>query len=257
MFKALLRRIVAEEVERRLPEKEPLSLPAGYNPLDRVRGAVFHVVPVPFCGTLVWCKLRTLNATQVQACGDFGLIQEKLSKKEDAGAEDLIELRNAQESLIRATLVSPSFEEIERMIYDEDRVMASKLEEIADIERSAKETKDLTAEQRDEIETELDRLRLFTAFVLPEDTFGFLTSWALGVDVSDIKKIGREQLYRAAVLAVNGKDNPSDHLSGVFTDRDEEELNAAAWIVYNDYQAMKKVGKGEMRWIGGPNRNRR
>lgn len=250
MFKRIIERIVTREIDKRF-YVDPPAPPVGYNSLDKIRGAMFHWLPVPFSGSQVWCKVRTLNRTQMDASGAFGILNLKDNKAPTK--DDLIELRNSQEALIKATMLSPTFSEIEVMIFGEDGIMNDKKAQLAEIEKTAKESKELNSEERAKIDEEIYRLRMFTGFVLPEDTFGFLTSWALGVDVSDMKKITREQLYHASILAKNGNNSPSDNLSGVFSDRDKAELDSAAWTIYQEHQELNKIGKGrQMRWIGGP-----
>ena len=251
-WKQRIEKAVNDEIERRFGPDEKPGPPSGYNPLDRIRGAMYHWMPVPFAGDIVWCKLRTLNATQIESCGDIGLIR---SGGDDAAPPDkevIIELRNTQEALIKAALMSPTYEDIERMIYDEDHVIDEYRKELAELEAMVESANDMTPEQRDELNAEMYRLKLYTGFVLPEDTFAYLTSWILGIDVSDIKKITREQLYRAAIMAKNGSDNPSDHISGIFTDRDRGEIDRAAWSVFNEHKELESIGKGNLRWIGGP-----
>jgi hypothetical protein len=45
----------------------------------------------------------------------------------------------------------------------------------------------------------------------------------------------------AAILAENGKDNPSDHISGIFTDHNKSDIDKHAWSVYADYLKNKEV----------------
>jgi hypothetical protein len=96
-------------------------------------------------------------------------------------------------------------------------------------------------------------------FLLPDDFMATITAWAMGVDRTDIKKITRDILLEAALLAKNGGDNPSDHITGTFTDFQREDINKNAWIIYNEYQEEKKIEKNSknVRWIGGKRKKRR
>lgn len=242
---------MAAEIDRRFPPAGSASPPVGYHPLEVIRGALYHWVPVPFAGSVVWCKLRTLNRTQMEACGSFALVALG-EEKPDPDRADLIDMRNSQEALVKASLMEPTYEQLEELIYGEDHIMARNRAELDELEDMADKAEEMPSQERAEIDEEIHRLRLMTAFILPEDTFGFVTAWALGVDVSDIKKLSRDQLYSAAVLANSGKDNPSDHLSGIFTDRDREEINVTAWSIYYERNGGKGSRGDSMRWIGGP-----
>jgi hypothetical protein len=221
--------------------------PAGYNTLEVIRGALFHWIPVPFNGVPVWMELRTLNASQLDACGAMTLID--LAKGDSvADKKQIIDIRNKQESVIRAVCNRPTFDDIINAITGFDfvaREQKAKIDELKKLDLSG-----LSSIEKEDIAASIFNLELALAFIIPEDTMGFLTSWSLGVDVSDIKKLTREQLLDAAILATNGHDNPSDHLSGVFTDRDKEDINKTAWGVYNEYQADKQTEKNsKMRWV--------
>ena len=50
-------------------------------------------------------------------------------------------------------------------------------------------------------------------------------------------------LFHAAIKAVNGHNNPSDHISGIFTDFHKDDINNYAWIIYNEYQEQKRQEK--------------
>lgn len=248
---------MAAEVKKHFPEKESFSPPAGYNSLENIRGAMFHWLPVPFAGISIWCKCRTLNRTQIESCGDLSLLNINEIKDKEVSREDLIELRNTQENLIKSTLVTPSYDDFLSIVLDEDEVIKKRKNDLEEIKKLS-ESDELTSEQKKEIDDEIYRLELFIAYLLPEDTFGFLTSWALGIDISDIQKITKEQLLNAAILAKNGNDNPTDHLSGVFTDRDKEEINIKAWSEFNNYQKLKNLEtKGNFKWIGKVKRKRK
>jgi hypothetical protein len=243
-------------VERELDRRANLNghgghaLPSGYNPLEVLRGAMFTWVQVPFAGVKVWCELRTLNATQMEACGSFSLIELNDEKEEKTPRSALIAMRNSQERLAREVLVRPSFEEIETMLLGADLVSVRKRAELEEIKKA--DLSSCTAAEKAEIERDIDRLELSLAFILPEDTMGFLTSWALGVDVSDIKKLNHAALLDAAILAVNGHNDPHDHISGTFTDRDPKDIDKTAWFVYNEHQKEMEAEKkqGGYHWIG-------
>ena len=230
---------IKAEVAAQFTINEPKP-PEGYLPLEVIRGGMFHWVLVPFNGSQIWCQLRCLNATQLNACGAVTLIEAIKNKDEKMDMNKVIDIRNIQEKIVRDTLNNPTFEQLETMIFKEDNVMAKYKKELDEIEKTDKST--LTPEQKKEVEGHIERLRLYTGFVLPEDTFAFLTSWGLGLDVSDIKKINEDQLLEAAILATRGNDNPSDHINGFsLTDRDREDINKCSWAIHGDFMHRKQI----------------
>jgi hypothetical protein len=250
MFKKLVRRMVREELAARTIKDSP-GLPTGYNPLEAIRGGLFHWVPVPFNGVKAWCELRCLNATQISSCGNYSNIVREGTK--EISREQMIELRNYQEKLIIACLNRPSYDQIASLVGEHDFVISGKRNELEEIKKI--DLSKLPPKQQEELSRRIANTELFLGFILPEDTFRFLTEWVNGSDVSDIKKITDEQFLEAAILAENGKDNPTGHLPGVFTDHNRQDMDRYAWKVYADYLKNRQIEiktKGRRKVIGGP-----
>lgn len=244
-----IRAAVAAELERRrseLPEQK--TPPAGYNATEVIRGALFKWVLVPFNGVMVWCQLRTLNATQLEACGAVSML-DCLKENGPANRDVVYEIRNRQERIVAETLNKPSLDEIIGIITEHDFVLSEKRKALAELK--AIDISSFSAQEKADYERDLVELELALAYIIPEDTLGFITEWALGGDVSDIKKITRDALLEAAILAEYGKDNPSDHLPGVFTDRDRKDIDSGAWRVLQEYKELKKTETSTMNWING------
>lgn len=246
MFKRQIAKMVQKEIAQNFETKLPKP-PEGYLPLELIRGALFLWEQVPFNGKTIWCQLRCPNGSQLQSRGSVTLIklaQDHKAKKIDT--EKLIEIRNIQEGIVRDTLNNPSFDEIETLIFNEDNVMSKQKKELEEIRKIDLST--LEQDKAKELISEMDRLELATSFVLPEDAFSFLTSWGLGLDVSDIKDITEDMLIEAASLAKLGHDNPTDHISGVsLTDRDKTDIDKTAWGLFGDLQHKKQVEQQAMR----------
>jgi hypothetical protein len=230
MFKTLIRRTAAEELDKRLVKTDRVLLPRGYNALEVIRGALFHWTPVPFNGTPVWCELRCLNASQILSLGNYSNIEIKDGGKPTR--EQIIELRNYQERLIQGVMNNPTFDEVADLVGEHDFVIREKRKEIEALRKT--DTTGWTERQRAELQSGLINLELFVGYLLPEDAFGFLSSWANGNDISDIKQVGEDQLFEAAVLAKNGNDNPHDHITGVFTDHNQRDIDSCAWAIYKN-----------------------
>jgi hypothetical protein len=252
-----VRTFISSEIESCIREKtipDSPALPVGYNPLEIIRGNLFHWVQVPFNSTDVWCQLRCLNLSQIESCGSGNMSNIELKNYKDLSKEEIIQVRNYQEALCKAVLNIPTFDEITILIGRKDFVITKKREELANIRAHIESAKDILSQSQIELlETETDNIELFIGFILPADTMIFLTRWAMGNDVSDIKKLTRERLLEAAFLARAGNNNPSDHLSGVFTDHNKVDINRTAWGLYLEYEknreTEKRIGK---RIVGGP-----
>jgi hypothetical protein len=247
---ANIKDLISTELNSRIKTGTNEPLPSGYNPLSVIRGGLFHWVAVPFNGVDVYCELRCLNATQLETCGNITNIMNDDGKvKTNFTREEMLEIRNYQENLAGGVLNKPTFDEIGTLIDKEDFVIKNKRAELAELKEQAKT---LTGKQKDEVDNDISRLELFLGYVLPTDTMIFLTQWAMGNDISDIKKISREKFIEAASLAkIAGKD-PTDYISGVFTDYNKKEINIYAWNVYSEYMELKKhEHTGKYKWFFG------
>ncbi|MCL2043340.1 MAG: hypothetical protein FWG89_04280 [Treponema sp.] len=254
MLRKHIRRIIQEELNAQVIKNSP-GLPVGYNPLEVIRGGLFHWVAVPFNGVPVWCELRTLNATQIRSCGDFSNIVS--GETAELTRQQLIEIRNYQEKLIRLTMNRPAYDDIFKLLINEDFVIQDKRNELEEIKKT--DMSGLPSKQRIELENRIADIELFLGFVLPEDTFGFLTAWVNGSDVSDIRKLTDDQFLEAAILAENGNDNPTDHVSGVFTDHNKSDIDRYAWHCLAEYRRKKNIelqakSASKRKVIGGPKR---
>jgi hypothetical protein len=224
--------------------------PIGYNPLDKIRGALYHWVKVPFNNEWIWCNLKCLNGTQIESFGNFSNIIPKEKRGGELSHDDLINYRNFQEQVAGAVLNIPTYDHIMELVQKEDFVISDKkkeLERIKNIDISI-----LPIAQRIEIEKDIERLELFLGYILPTDTFDFLVFWAMGNDVTEVKKLSDEQLLHAALLADRGHDNPSDHLSGIFSDHNKDDINRAAWNLLSEYLDKKRIESSGSRVVGGP-----
>jgi hypothetical protein len=224
---------IAAEVSRQLSEisvKPEAILPKTYEPLSEIRRALYHWVYVPFNDAYVWLELRCLNSIQIKACGDISLIEIIARKK--PSEEDELNLLNLQENLSRSVMNTPTYEEFEKIVLDRDHVMDERRRKLAEIEGLVNKDKRLGITYGEEI----NNLKKFIGYLLPINTMTFLTRWALGLDVSDVKKLSKDNLLEAAYLAKAGGDNPHNHITGLLTDRDMEEIDRAAWYLWGKAQ---------------------
>lgn len=151
---------------------------------------------------------------------------------------ELIEKKNAQETLVKLTLVKPSFDEIIGMITETNFLISEKKQALEKINNEIKSVRKNS--DRKKLEKKAEQIEFYLGFLLPDDTMSFLTAWALGVEITDIKKLSRDILLDAAIMAANGKDNPCDHITGIFTDFQREDINKHGWHLYNQFIEDKK-----------------
>jgi hypothetical protein len=79
-------------------------------------------------------------------------------------------------------------------------------------------------------------------YLLPENTMDFLARYALGLDISDVKKLTADRLLESALWAKLHKGKPHEYFEGaVLTDRDRNEIDNAAAVLYHEkYEKGKK-----------------
>ena len=236
----LFEKAVRREVERQLAEisvKPEAILPKTYAALPEIRRGMYQYVYVPFGEARVWMELRSLNATQIQECGNISLI-ETLAKKNKPSREEALELRNTIENLAKAVMNSPTWAEFEALVYGRDNVIRERKAEFEALRERVKGDPALERQFRGEMES----LEVFLGYLLPENTLQFLARYALGLDVSDVKKLTADRLLEAAAWAKRHNGKPHEYFEGaVLTDRDRNEIDAAAAALYYEkYERRKK-----------------
>jgi hypothetical protein len=244
MIKKHVERIVNGYLER-LVNTPASVLPQGYNPLEKIRAALYKWVYVPFNDTFVWLELKCLNTTQIESCGNFALLENMVKNPQKATRNELLAMRNAQEKLCMAVMNKPTYKEFEAMVDGNDNVIKERRAELEQLKKNIKEA-DISEEARTEMRDRIFGIELYLGYKLPENTFGFLTRWALGGDVSDIKKLSRDKLLEAAQLAKANNCRPTDYIKGVFTERDNKEIDLAATCIrfeWEEEQARNKKGR--------------
>ena len=225
----------------------------GYSPIEKIRSSLFCWVAVPFNGVDVFCQLRCPNATQIEQCGDISNITQDMENNKKIEYEEIIKIRNYQEALCKIVFNKPTFDHIAKLIGINDFVISEKRDELNKIKNQYEQNETILDNiQKETLMTKIKTLELELGFILPDDTMSFITKWAMGNDVSDIKKITRDTFLRAAVLAKAHNKAPSDYISGRFTDYNKLEIDAHAAIVLDDYMKDQKiVNESKHNWFLG------
>lgn len=234
------------------------ELLTGYNPLEKIMGKLFWWVAVPFNGQDVWCQLRCPNATQIEQCGDMSnIVIEKYEGLKEGESpkydyDEIIQIRNYHEELCKLVFNVPTFDQIASLVGDNDFLISAKRKELQELRDKYEANKEgMSKTEQDIIETQMRTIELQIGFILPDDTMSFVAQWAMGNDISDIKKITKENFLRAASLARLHRKAPSDYLSGVFTDFNKHEIDTYAAMVLDEHlEEHKALQESQYNWIG-------
>jgi hypothetical protein len=203
--------------------------------------AMCPAVCVPFNGADMWVKLRQPNQVEIQAAGSFSLIETLTDKRKmkKITTKQILEYSKTQSKLLRAALVSPTYDEIIEAV-SKDFYVVNAQKEL----KSCKDKLSLTSHSNKErglLEDEIDKLSIAIDLILPHDFIGAVIAWVFGPAKSELSKITEEMLLDAAILAEKGGDNPADHLvSALWSQFNKDDINRRAWIILNDKREKNK-----------------
>jgi hypothetical protein len=204
-------------------------------------------VVLPWNGKAATFIVRMLNSTQIKACGEFSSII-SLSKNEEPTIDEMIEVKNMQERLMKLGLVKPTYNEILDKIADSTLINDIKNQ----LKLAREDIKKVTdIEQSELLAKEIDSYELYLGFLFPDDFMSGYTAFILQRDNSDIRKITTDMLLEAAVLADKGHDNPSDHIKGEFTDFHKQDIDKHAWLELDRFREEQKIVEGRKTWVRG------
>jgi hypothetical protein len=244
MFEKLIEAAVEKALDRRTVRPDKKLTIEGYHPLPEIMGRLFDWVFVPFRGEEILVEIRYSLSTQlpqVDKLYDISRGQEK-GKPIKLSRQEAIDVMNIQEECCKATLNRPTFEELERAIWGKDRVLESNKKRL---EEMREKLKSANGHEKQELQMEIDRLELFTGFTIPEDTMVALTNIALGIGVSDIKKITKDKLLAAYSKARLYNQRPSDFIPGIFTDGDRENIDNYATVLGSEEENKRNKNRGK------------
>ena len=243
MFQKLIETAVEKALDRRTVRPDKKLTIEGYNPLPVIMGTLYEWLLVPFKGTEILVEVRYLRSTQLPDVDKLYSIIEK-RKNNKLTRQEIIDVLNIQEKCCDAVLNRPTFAELTEAIHGKDKVLELKKKRLAEIEGMLKK---VSGAERFELQREFDEVELFTGFILPDDTMLALTNIALGVDVSDIKKMTKEKLISAYSKARLYNGRPSDFISGIFTDSDRENIDNYATMFGSEEEIRQIKNKNKKR----------
>ena len=227
--------------------------------LEIIKANTERILFFPWNGTPVPVKIRMLNKTQIDSCGDFSLLSDRLASEDASPLEfsDLITIKNIQEKLLERSIVEPTFKEILNVAGASDLVTS--IREQLSIHKATLKTKGNPKDKEyREIEAEIDSLELYLGFLLPDDFMASITEYILQLNNTDINLVSQDMLLESAFLAKRGNDNPSDHIDGIFTEHQKSDINKTAWIIYDRFLEQEKIKKETTNnWVRGKSKHRR
>lgn len=213
--------------------------------LEKIEAAEYPILIIPFHGTPAPFMIRELNEAQTLACGNFSLIETledkiRLNTKK-YNIRDIIAYADRNHAIVRAALIKPTYDQIFEIIGANPKVDENK-KELKELKKKLGKTK--SGPQRSALEEEIDTLRIWCDFLLPNDFMSYVVSYTLGINKSDIKLISGKIMLDCAILAEKGSNDPIDHCDGRFTPFMRDDFNRRSWIILAEKRKeMKPHGR--------------
>jgi len=228
------------------------------NAMGLIQENVTFLAFVPWNGTPIPCEIYMLNTVQIKSCGDFNVIEKALKDSDEKKLSDedeldaIIRIKNTQERLMKLALVHPTYDELVEYL-GQTEVFKRIHETIEKIESDLQKI-DKKNPERKVVEQELELARINLGFMFPDDFMATITAIVLQRDNSDIQKVSHDMLLEAACLAEKWHDRPSDHISGIFTDFQKQNINRMAAVVLQEFRKDQETAqKGGSAWMrSGP-----
>lgn len=207
--------------------------------------ATYPLIIAPWHGIQTPVILRKLTATQALSCGDFGMIElweDKIRNKGVPTIEEMAAYAERHDKICKLAMVQPSYDEAMKIAgaHIDSKDIARQLAEIETLFKKLESMPDKDHPLLRKLREQYAAIELQSKFILPADFTAYVVNYTLGISESDIKSVTEEMLMNAAVLATRGHDNPSDHLTGIFTDLMTREIDNRAWIIFDE--KTKKAG---------------
>lgn len=238
MFEKQIAAAVEQALDRRTVRPDKKLTLEGYHPLPEIMGSLYEWLFIPFHGTEILAEVRYPRSTQLPDVDKLRAVITSRGKDTKLSRDDMIAVLNIQEDCCKAALNRPTFQELEQAITGKDRVLEDNKKRFKALEAEIK-TVNNEAERR-ELTTEKERLELFCGYILPDDTMTTVTNIALGMDVSDIRKLTKEKLLLAYSKARLYGGRPSDFVPGIFTDGDRQNIDDYATLIGGENEKERR-----------------
>ena len=193
--------------------------------------AEFPLIAAAWKGVPIIVKVRELSQVQLMACGNFSLIDLQAEKEGPFDWKRWSQYADQHVKLLKAGLVSPTYNQLYELVHQGDMVKNAE-QAFKDIEFMLQDMP--RGPKRQELEKERDSLRCLFDLMFPDDFTAPIVAYLVGIGKTDIKSVTKDMLLTAAVLAERGHDNPSDHIDGVFSAFNRDDINRVAWSLLED-----------------------
>jgi len=199
--------------------------------IDRLEAAQYPLLMVKYNSISALVKCRILTSTQIQACGEFSLIQteqDKINQLKKLNIKDITEYAGTMHNIVKESLVQPTYKQIMDMAQANELCINAKVK----LDELKLKCQSLPFDlQRKQLEEEIDKKRIWVDLILPEDFLSGIFCYALDLNRSDIKKVTEEMLLNAAVLAEKWHKAPHEYITGMFTEFNEMDIDKRAFMV--------------------------
>ncbi len=201
-----------------------------------LRDIQYPLIVIPFNGVMVSVVLRELNQIQLESCGDFSLIEiegDRLRAKKKTSIPDMVKYAKTMSEIARASLVKPTYDEI-MSIFDADDTLKGFDKKLADLKELLNQTPG--GRERKSLEEQISFTEIWCNQILPTDFLSAITTYATGIDKSNIKLVTEQILLDCAILSKQCNNAPADHIDGIFTPFMKKDINRRALNVFHEWR---------------------
>jgi len=237
LFRKVIKKSVKKELRRHTVLPDKTLMQKGFHSLPVIMGRIYDWVFVPFGGVDMLVEVRYVCADELPEVDKLSHIFDEEKKKIKLSRQQMIDVMNIQEECCKAVLNCPTFEELEQAIYSKDNVQKNRRKELEELRERIKTS---SGYEKQEQQIRIDRLELYTGYILPKDTMHVLTNIAFGIGISDIKKVTKEKLIDAFSRARLYDGRPSDYIPGIFTDGDRKNIDDYATMLGLEEESKTK-----------------
>lgn len=182
------------------------------------------LVAVLYNGTPCIVKVRELSSLQIQAIGNISLIDIE-AKTPSKSWKEIASVSDLHNKIVKAALVSPSYEEIYNMIGKSSFIEDVK-KRFVELEKAI--TKMEAGPEKSLFEERLASMRFTFDLILPNDFMAGIVEYALGSKKSEIKLVTESILMNCALMAKQCGGRPSDYCEGRLTDFNKVDIDRRA-----------------------------
>ncbi len=196
----------------------------------------FPLTMIPFNGVMVSVVLRELNQIQLESCGVFSLIEiegDRLNAKKKPTLADMVRYSKTMSAIARASLVKPTYDEI-MTIFDDDDTLKGFDEKLKSLRELLHKTPG--GKERKHLEEQISFTEIWCNQILPVDFLSAITTYATGIDKSNIKLVTEQILLDCAILSKQCNNAPADHIDGIFTPFMKKDINRRALHILHEWR---------------------